>query len=241
MMPNVQFSLNQQFQQGLSFAQQAMMAEQMGNWAAVAPCYDQAIAFIGNSMAGAIGSGTPIPDNVHFSYAFCNFNAARVKAAMGWPQAAPMHLAQAFQSLQQAIAINANFFQYHSALAVVMLAQGNVAGALQAFQRAVQLNPADSWSQWMLASLYSSQGATAISNQFYAAATRVQPNLPPPPQYAPVAAAAPGGVSGSKSGRDWFELINNALKLGNSIAGAFQQNSGPQQPAMWGQQSGWGW
>ena len=241
MIPNLQFGLNQQFQQGLNFAQQGMIAEQTGNWAAVAPCYDQAIAFIGNSIAGAVQAGIPVPDNVHFSYAFCHFNAARVKAAMGWPQLAPMHLAQAFQGLQQALAINPNFFQYHSAIGVVMLAQGNVAGAMQAFQRAVQLNPADSWSQWMLASLYSAQGATAVSNQYYAAAVQVQPNLPPPPQYAPAVAAAPGGAQAGKPKHDWFELINNALKFGNSIAGAFQQSGGAQQPSMWGQPSGWGW
>ena len=240
MMPNLQLALNQQFQQGVYFAQQAMVAEQTGNWAAVAPCYDQAIGLIGNAIGGAVQSGMPVFDNVYFSYAFCHFNAARVKAAMGWPQAAPMHLMQAFQGMQQAIAINPGNFQYHSALGVVILAQGNVAGALQSFQRAVQLNPADSWSQWMLASLYSTQGATAISNQYYAAAVQVQPNLPHPQQYGASAGMAQGAPQGQQGGHDWFGLINNALKLANSIAGAFEQQGGQtQQQPMWNQQSDW--
>jgi hypothetical protein len=50
MMPNIQMALNQQFQQGCSFAQQAMMSEQMGNLPAAAQCYDQAVQMIGNSM-----------------------------------------------------------------------------------------------------------------------------------------------------------------------------------------------
>ena len=53
MTPNIQFALNQQFQQGCYFAQQAAMAEQMGNLAGACQCYDQAIAIIGNTMATA--------------------------------------------------------------------------------------------------------------------------------------------------------------------------------------------
>ena len=255
MMPNLQFTLNQQFQQGVYFVQQAMMAEQMGNLPAAAPCYDQAIALIGNAIAMASQSGIPVLDNVYFSYAFCNFNAARVKAALGMPQAAPLHLSHAYQAMQQALAMNPGFFAYHSAFAVVLLAQGNVAAAVQEFQRAVQLNPADGFSQWMLSSLYTSQGNTAMANQYYAAAQQAQPNLPPPQQYVQPAAAPAGGGS-SQSKHDWFELISNGLKLANSIAGAFQSGGGggggasqmPDwgqgggwNPGNWGQGGGWGW
>lgn len=244
MMPNLQLALNQQFQQGCYFAQQAMMAEQTGNLMAAGQCYDQAIATIANTMNMASQSGIPILDNVFFSFSVCHFNAARVKAVAGWPQAAPMHLGQALQALNQAIAINPNFFQYHSAAGVVLLAQGNIGEALKAFQRAVQLNPSDSWSQWMLASLYSAQGNTIASNQYYAAATQVQPNLPSPQQFMQQYQAPPmrqGGGTSNQGSHDWFEIINNALKFGNSVAGFFQQG-GDQNQAQggWGQ-SGWDW
>ena len=239
MMPNMQLALNQQFQQGCYFAQQAMMAEQMGNLPGAAQCYDQAIAMIGNSMGMAGQSGVPILDNVFFSYAFCHFNAARVKSTAGWPQFAPVHLSQAHQALSQAIALNPGFFQYHSAAGVLLLAEGNVAGAVQSFQRAVQLNPMDSWSQWMLASLYSVQGNAMASNQSYAAAAQIQPNLPSPQQFVQQHQGPPplsgGGSSGKASQHDWIEMINNALKLGNSLAGFFQQGGGSQD-----QQAGWG-
>ena len=240
-MLNFQFALNQHFQQGVYCAQQAMMAEQMGNLPAAIPCYDQAIALIGNAIAIATQSGIPVLDNVYFSYAFCSFNAARVKAALGMPQASPVHLGQAFQAMQQALAMNPSFFAYHSAFAVVLLAQGNVAGAIQEFQRAVQLNPTDGFSQWMLSLLYTSMGNTAVAIQYYAAAQQAQPNLPPPQQYLHPAVAAAGGGS-SQSKHDWFELIGNGLKLANSIVGAFQSSSGgggSSQTPDWSQDGSW--
>jgi tetratricopeptide (TPR) repeat protein len=243
MIPNLQLALNQQFQQGCYFAQQAMLAEQMGNLSVASQCYDQAIAMIGTSMNTAGQSGIPIHDNVFFSFSFCHFNAARVKAAAGWPQAAPSHLGQALQAVNQAIVINPNFFQYHSAAGAVLLAQGNVADATRAFQHAIQLNPMDGWSQWMLASLYSAQGNTVASSQYYAAATQVQPNLPSPQQFMEQyqTPPAPAGAGPQKqSQHDWFEIINNALKFGNNVAGLFQQG-GDQSQAQWGAQPGWDW
>src|SRR5262249_47338468 len=112
MMPNMQGALNQLFQQGCYFAQQAMMAEQMGNFAGAGQGYDQAIQSIGNSMVMANQYGMPVPDNVFFSFAYCHFNAARVKSMAGWAQFAPMHLAQAHEALNRAIAMNPNFGQY---------------------------------------------------------------------------------------------------------------------------------
>jgi tetratricopeptide (TPR) repeat protein len=236
MMPNMQSPLNLQFQQGCYIAQQAMMAEQMGNLPAAAQYYDQAIGVIGNVMTMAGQYGMPILDNVFFSFAYCHFNAARVKATIGWAQFAPMHLAQAHQALNQAIAINPNFFQYHSAAGMVLLAEGNVAVAAQAFQRAIQLNPSDAWSQWMLASLYSLQGNHMASQQYYASASQMQPNLPPPQQFVQQHQASSGdGGGGHESGKatqkDWIGLINNALKFGNTVAGLFEQNHGGQSEA----------
>jgi tetratricopeptide (TPR) repeat protein len=241
-MMNIQFALNQQFQQGSYFVQQAMMAEQMGNLPGAAQCYDQAIAMVGNSMTLAAQYGVPIPDNIFFSFSYCHFNAARVKSMAGWPQFAPMHLNQAHQALNNAIAINPGFFQYHSAAGVLLLAEGNVGGAIQSFQHAIQLNPMDSWSQWMLASLYSMQGNAMASNQVYRTAVQIQPDLPSPQQFVQqfqTPAARPGSDGSGKAGKhDWFEMINNALKLGNSIAGLFQQGGSSDQPDW--NSSGWG-
>jgi tetratricopeptide (TPR) repeat protein len=242
MMWNVQFTLNQQFQQGCFFGQQAMMAEQMGNLPGAAQGYDQAIALIGSSMTLAMQSGVPVPDNVLFIFSFSHFNAARVKHLAGWPQFASMHLSQAHQALNQAIAINPGFFQYHSAAGVLQLAEGNVAGAMASFQRAIQLNPMDSWSQWMLASLYSMQGNAVASNQVYHSAVGIQPNLPPPQQFVqqfqPPAGRAGSEGSGKSAKHDWFELINNALKFGNTVAGLFDQGGGGQAQPDWNS-TGW--
>jgi tetratricopeptide (TPR) repeat protein len=244
MIPNVQMALNQQFQQGCYFAQQAMMAEQMGNLAGAAQGFDQAIAIIGNSMGMAGQYGVQVTDSVLFSYAICHFNAARVKTMAGWSQFAPMHLSQAHQALSQAIAINPGFFQYHSAAGVLLLAEGNVAGAMQSFQRAVQLNPMDSWSQWMLASLYQVQGNAMASNQYYAAASRIQPGLPPPQQFVQQHQSGPpalpgSGGSGKASQHDWVEMATTALKFGNSFLGMLQGSGGGGQDQQPNWNQGW--
>jgi tetratricopeptide (TPR) repeat protein len=249
MMPNLQFALNQQFQQGCYMAQQAALAEQMGNLQGAVQCFDQAILLIGNTVSAAAQAGIPVLDNVFFSHAYCQFNAARVKAMAGWPQAAPMHLAQALQSMNQAIQRNPGFAPYHAAAGMVLAAQGNVVEAVRAFQQAVQLNPADAWSQWMLASLASTQGNTVAANQYYAAAMQTPSNLPPPQQFVQQFQQAPAQGGGAK-GHDWFELVNNALKFGNTVAGLFDQGGGQQgmgAAAGWGGQNwggggqGWGW
>jgi tetratricopeptide (TPR) repeat protein len=247
MIPNVQMALNQQFQQGCYFAQQAMAAEQMGNILGAAQCFDQAIATIANSMAMAGQHGIPVTDSVLFSYAICHFNAARVKSMTGFAQFAPMHLAQAHEALRRAIDLNPGCFQYYSAAGVLLLAEGNVAGAMQSLQRAVQLNPMDSWSQWMLASLYQVQGNAMASNQYYAAAAQIQPNLPPPQQFVQQHQGPPGmqgsgrsDNSGKASQHDWVEMANNAFKLGNSFVGLFQgggEGGGQDQQMNWNQ--GW--
>jgi|SRR5271166_214695 len=230
-----------QFQQGMAFAQQAAMAEQMmGNLPVAAQGYDQAIAMIAGSMGTAAQSGVPVPDSVFFALACSHFNAARVKAALGWLQFAPMHLAEAHQALNRAIAINPNFFQYHSAAGTVLLAEGNAALATQAFLRAVQLNPMDSWSQWMLSSLYSLQGNPGVAQQYYAAAAQIQPNLPPPQQTLAQQQVPSGDNSGKASQKDWLALINNGLTLANTIFGSSSQAGGlGGMDQMMGNASGW--
>jgi len=225
MMPDLLLALNQQFQQGCYIAQQAKMAEQMGNGVGASQLYDQASGVIANAVGMANQHGVPIFDNVFFSLACCHFNAARLKAAMGLPQAAPQHLNTALQAINQALAINPNFFAYHSAAGLILLAMSNVPAAVRAFQRAVQLNPADAWSQWMLSSLFTVQGNTVAANQYYAAAASIQPGLPQPQQGASFQSG--GQQQGGK--RDWFELIVNALKLTNSVMGTMQQCGQSQQ------------
>ena len=235
MMPDLLLALNQQFQQGCYIAQQAKMAEQMGNGVGASQLYDQASGVIANAVGMANQYGVPIFDNVFFSLAFCHFNAARLKAAMGLPQAVPQHLNTALQAINQALAINPNFFAYHSAAGLILLAMSNVPAAVQAFQRAVQLNPADAWSQWMLSSLFTVQGNTVAANQYYAAAASAQPGLPQPQQFVPQFQDAPSHSGGQQQRvkHDWFGLIIEALKLGNSVMGMMQQGGQSQQG--WGQ------
>ncbi len=232
MMPDVLGALNQQFQQGCFVAQQAAMAEQMGNVFAACQFYDQAIGLIANSAGMANQYGIPVTDNVFFSLAYCHFNAARLKAAAGWPQAVPAHLNLALQAVNQAMAINPNVFFYHSGAALILLAMSNLPAAVMEFQRAVQLNPADSWSQWMLSSLYTAQGNTMAANQYYNAAASAQPNLPPPQQFMQQQQSQQPS-QGEK--HDWFGLINSALKFGNSLMGMLDKGGQGQSPQGWGQ------
>jgi tetratricopeptide (TPR) repeat protein len=246
MLPNVQFSLNQQFQQGCNLAQQGVLAEQAGNPMFAAQSYDQAIGMIGNAVGAALQYGIPVLHNVYFALAFCHFNSARIKAATGWVQYVPAHLNFALQAINQAINMNPGFAMYHSAAGLILLGQSNLPEAARAFQRAVQLNPADSWSQWMLSSLYTAQGNLPMANQFYTAAASAQPNLPPPqtfvpPQFQTAGASAGPAPSGAEKKRDWFELINNALTFGNGLMKAFDSGSSSagQAPAWPGAGGGW--
>jgi hypothetical protein len=145
---NVQLALNQQFQQGCACAQQGMLAEQVGNWPFSAQCYDQAIAIIGNAMAIAGQYGMPILDNVFASYAACHFQAARVKAAAGWANFAPAHLAAAAQAFNQAMAMRPDLAQYRTAAAMVQAAQGGLSGTnnLTPVGPAAQMQPAQASS-----------------------------------------------------------------------------------------------
>ena len=144
MINNVQLALNQQFQQGCACAQQGMLAEQVGNWSFAAQCYDQSIAIIGNAMTVAGQYGMPVLDNVFASYAVCHFQAARVKAAAGWANYAPMHLAAASQAINQAIAIRPDVAQYRAAAGMVQAAQGSLSGTnnLAPSGQTAQMQPA---------------------------------------------------------------------------------------------------
>src|ERR1039457_5081175 len=99
--PNIYFELNQQYMQACGAGQQAMMREAAGNGGAAAQLYEQAIALLGNSMMVAWQSGVFIPDSIQYAFAYSHFSAARVEAALGWPQA-PAHLAMALDALNRA-------------------------------------------------------------------------------------------------------------------------------------------
>lgn len=146
MMPNVQLALNQQFQQGCLYAQQGVYAEQLGNWPAAAQCYDQSIAMIGQTMAVAAQYGMPILDNVYASLAVSHFQAARAKAASGWAQFAPAHLAAAAQAINQAVAMRPDVPQYQAAASIVQAAQAGLSGA-QPVPSSVQFLPAAQGAQ----------------------------------------------------------------------------------------------
>ena len=219
MTPNLYFNLNQQYMQGCSLGQQGMMMEMSGNIPLAGQLYDQALGFIGGSMVYARQSGIFVTDQILFTFGYFQFAAARAKAMMGFAPLAATHLAQSLDALNQAIAVNPNFFQYHAAAGTVLMAQGNVSWAIQAFQRALQLNPLDAWSQWMLASVHTYLGNPALANQYYAGACQAAPSLPAMQQIMPQA-PPPGGQASPKQ-HDWFEIINNALKFGNNLFQSF--------------------
>lgn len=208
--------LQQQWQQGHACAQQAVLSEQMGHQPWARQCYEQAIALMSHAMRLASQHDLPVRDNLLFHYAFCHFNAARVKAAAGWRHEIPPHLEQALRALEQALALNPHAGKYHMGVGTILLAQGQVAAAIPALQRAGQLNPLDAWSQWMLALIYAAQGPIWVANRAYIKATRLQAHLPNPWQFVQQhrAAGLPGhGAVATPSQPDWFALIMRAIKL----------------------------
>ncbi|MGE3540858.1 MAG: hypothetical protein AB7N91_25910 [Candidatus Tectimicrobiota bacterium] len=212
--------LQQQWQQAQAAAQQAIMSEQMGNLLWAGQCYENALACMEHAMGIARQYDLQVGDNRLFHYAFCHFNAARVKAAAGWRHETSPHLTQALQALQQAIVLNPHAGDYHAGIGAVFLAQENVRQAIPAFKQAVRLNPRDAWSHWILAAISMVQGNFLAAKQYYTTAARLQPHLPSPWQYMPQHAEAPKrpehGVASLPRPRDWFALIVNGLKLVNN-------------------------
>jgi tetratricopeptide (TPR) repeat protein len=221
--------IESQFQQGMAMAQQAATIEMMGNPMGAAQSFDQAIGLVGNAVNAAAQLGLPMTDQTFFALGWCSFHGARLKAAFGQTQVAAQYLAQAHRALAQAIAFNPGYFGYHSAMGTVLLAEENANMAAQSFLRAVQLNPMDSFSQWMLSSLHSAQGDAAGANYYYNTASGQQPSLPP--QRAPK-----GSASGKASQKEWFELINNGMKLASGVLDAFSpKGDDNQSQPMWDQ------
>jgi tetratricopeptide (TPR) repeat protein len=230
--PNIYFELNRQYMQACGVGQQAMMMEASGNGPAAAQLYEQAIAVLGNSMMLARQSGVFIPDSILYTSAYSHFSAARVEAAIGWPQA-PAHLAMALDALNQAIAVNPNVFQYHAMAGAVLAAQGNLPWAMQAFTRALQLNPADVWSGYMLSALYAAQGNVAMAGQHFANVQQVVPNLPSWQQFLPQS-DTPGTAPGPEHDHpDWLkktgqilDILKTSTEVVNNMSGWLKGPSG---------------
>ena len=225
MFPDPLVALQRQYQQACALAQQAMMMEAAANPAAAVQLYDQAIWLITGCIMQAQQSGIPTPDPVFFSLCFCNFNAARMKWAMGGFQFAPAHLAQALAAINQAISLNPGFSGYHTAAGMVLMAQGSLGWVEHAFQRALQLNPMDVQALWLLGSLYNMEGNAASAQPYFAAVQRQAPNvqLPQfgPPQVAP--GAVPNGPPGSGHALDTVEKVLNIAKTRLDVLGGFQK------------------
>ncbi|MEM8719779.1 MAG: hypothetical protein AAGE84_10780 [Cyanobacteria bacterium P01_G01_bin.39] len=173
--------INHYYQQGCILGQQAIQAEAWQNFPAAADLYDQAITQINYSINLAIQSGQFVPDYPYYASSFSYFRAALVKAALNFREVAQSYLTYALNLINQAIARNPNFFQYHSLAGEILLTQGNTIEAERAFLFAIQLNPMDARSNWMLGFLYSTRQQTAAANQYYQQAHRVEPNTPPIP------------------------------------------------------------
>jgi tetratricopeptide (TPR) repeat protein len=201
--------LNQQLMTGRTLGQQGMLAEMQGNYAGAAQSYDQAVAWIYQSVTTAHQSGVYVPDHIHFTFAFAHFSAARAKSLLGWAPMAWNHLNQSLAALNRAIAINPNVVQYHVAAGTVLMTLGNLPEAERAFNTVLQLNPSEPSSQYMLAVLNSARGNMAAANYYYVAVQQVAPNIPPMPVFPHV--KTPG------QGTDWMNTVNNACTMLNNV------------------------
>ena len=226
--------LNQYYYQGCNAGQQGMMAEANGNIPSAAQLYDQSIMLITNSVTLARQYGVFVPDPILFTLAFSHYCAARVKGLLGWTPAASGHLAQSLDTLNQAIAINPNLFQYHGLAGTVLVFQGNLPEAERAFRYALHLNPMDPWSQWMLGFIQAAQGNMAAANQYYTSAVQQSPRLPPIPNMAQQfgSPVPPGGGRATAESSDWLHTITEALKFANNLFQVVEsfQNPTPQWP-----------
>ncbi len=237
MNPQVYFQLNQQYIQGCGLAQQALMQEMSGNWnpALLIQMYEQAVGLISGSMNLAQQGGVPVYPQAWFALATVHFNAARIQAATGWIAPASQHLAQALMCLNQAVAMQPTFYQYHSAAGTVLLAQGNLSEAERAFRRALELYPGDVYSNYVLGVMQATQGNMAAAAQYYGAAQQRVPNLPTPQQFQ----LQPEPPQGSQGGSPmkWLDLINkvattvkNVGDAANTLSGLFGHGQGFSQP-----------
>jgi len=206
--------LNQQFMAGCVYGQQGMQAEQFGNAVAAAQLYDQASTCIQQCMFMAQQSGVPVPENVHFTAALANFNSFRIKSVLGWGPMAWASLNQALMAINQAIILNPNQFQYHAFAGTTLLAMGDLPEAERALTSAQRLNPADPWTQYMLAFLYSLRGKTSVANQIYAPLQQMAPNLPPIPSVSP-----PTGGS-TQAGTNWTKTVGDIAEMLTKVFGA---------------------
>lgn len=96
--------INQQYMTGCNFGQQGIYAEQIGNLWAAMQSYDQAIAYIQQSIAFAQQSGIHIIGKVYYDLAQAHFSNARVKNLLGYSEMSWYHCNQAQFTLNQALA-----------------------------------------------------------------------------------------------------------------------------------------
>lgn len=210
--------LNQQFMFGCGFGQQGMQAESFGNPGAAAQLYEQAAGCIQQCIALAAQSGTPIPENVFFTAALANFNAFRMKGALGMGPMAWLNLNMGLQAINSAISLNPNQYQYHFLAGMFMLAMGNLSEAERALTSALRLNPVDPWSRYLLTYLYSLQGNISQANQVYSPlqsmTTNTGQNMPPMPTIArPI-------DSNPKTGDDVITKVGDIAVMLTKVFGA---------------------
>ncbi|GBF79682.1 tetratricopeptide repeat protein [Aphanothece sacrum] len=184
------------YQQGCNLGQQAIQAEMTQNFPVAANLYAQTIEQIKHSISIARQVGQFVSGYVYYSLGFTYFRAALMQTTLGFQELAPNYLTDSLANVNQAIALNPNFFQYHSLAGEILLAQGNTVEAQKAFSFALQLNPMDAKSSWMLSFLYSARQQTAMANQYYQKAHQIQPDAPPIPSNL-----------GKTSGSNWLDII----------------------------------
>ncbi len=147
MFETANFALGQSWAAAGNAWRLAVESEARGDLVAAAHWWEQTDAAIIQWMAQA----RFVPDAVHFNRAIANFNAARLKALLGWSAASWGHLQSSLFAVNEAIRLNPGLAAYHSWAASVLCAQGNFAEARRALGVALQLSPGDPYAHHMLA------------------------------------------------------------------------------------------
>lgn len=226
MNPAVNVTLNQQLMSGAALGQQGMVAEAQGNPMAAAQLYEQAIAWIQQSMGTAQQWGVFIPHGVHATLANAHACAARAKTALGQPPAAWPHWQQALFELNQALQQFPQFAPYHAAAGAVLMSMGNLQDAWRAFTTAQQLQPGEPMSSQMLAMMQGMMPAMPQPAMPGWGAMQPQPAMGLPGAWqTPAAGASPGTAQHP----DWMKTVSNACSMLDQVfktVGGFQDMMG---------------
>ncbi len=154
---------HQQFFAGCQAAQQGFFLESQGNLLMAINCYQQAIAYVSQSMFSARQASVPVPDHVYHTHGQMHFFAARAKAAAGDVVGAQQHLMEAMNAFSFAANLNPMVPHHRLALGDVLMLLGNLPEAERAFNSALQIVPGHPYVLQRLAAIrYVTMGQTGM-------------------------------------------------------------------------------